>query len=604
MSNPQDNIQDSARFAEIERLMGDYFSYHIAPIMKSTQAYLNNRQAEEMREYSTSFAGMMSSMASAHIPGADPYQTLKVTGEWNSKTTEDYIVMCKEKLVGSEDIQKDLALMAGEWRSAVVAEIGRERYDELSKELGCDLAFAFVDYRVEQQMIDKLVKDRMPKSSAEYIIRKAGESSLFGLSQILNRTTLDDEIASKGEAGYKPSNIEKGTGAILGAVTDTIALGGVGTWGRFAKFVGVDITLTGASSLFEDKSTETLTVEDCISKGVFGSETNVFEDFRKEAIRINTGENDYIKEINETLNKKTPIFNFNNMSWNKTMSEQQGGWTMPFAIPITQREEKYKEVPMVVAPGKEEQYLQEMAHQAEKHKKQLETTADVAFSAQSVSQGTAEKQLSASYQDKDTAQNQTNENGWTGFLSNFGLDGFGDITKNLGYVLATLPDILVGLFTGKTKSFNMDNSLLPVASILAGMFVRNPILKMLLIGMGGANLINRAGHEALERRQNGNGYQAGTDGRQIQYRTYADEELSPRISNPILKGTCLIANIDRVPCTIQLPQTVVDAYHAGALPLNTLANAVLAKSDSMRNMASQNYEQGEQQTVVRTRGIQ
>ncbi len=604
MNNPKNNIQDSARFAAIERLMGDYFSCHIAPIMKSTQAYQNNRQTEEMRDYSTSFASMMSSMASAHIPGADPYQTLKVTGEWNSKTTEDYIVMCKEKLVGSEDIQKDLALMAVEWRSAVVAEIGRERYDELSKELGCDLAFAFVDYRVEQQMIDKLVKDRMPKSSAEYIIRKAGESSLFGLSQILNRTSLDDEIASKAEAAYKPSNIEKGTGAVLGAVTDTVALGGVETWGRFAKFVGVDVALTGASSLFEDKSTDALTVEDCISKGVFGSESNVFEDFRKEATRINTGENDYIKGINETLNKKTPTFNFNNMSWNKTMSEQQGGWTMPFAIPTTQREEKYKEVPMVVALGKEEQYLQEMAHQAEKHKKRQETTADVAFSAQSVSQGTTEKQLSASYQDKDTTQNQTNENGWSGFLSNFGLDGFGDITKNLGYVLATLPDILVGLFTGKTKSFNMDNSLLPVASILAGMFVRNPILKMLLIGMGGANLINRAGHEALERKQNENGYQAGTDGRQIQYRTYADEELSPRISNPILKGNYLIANIDRVPCTIQLPQTVVDAYHAGALPLNTLANAVLAKSDSMRQMAAQNYEQGEQQTVVRTRGIQ
>ncbi len=604
MSNPKNNIQYSARFAEIERLMGDYFSCHIAPIMKSTQAYLNNRQAEEMRDYSTSFAGMMSSMASAHIPGADPYQTLKVTGEWNSKTTEDYIAMCKDKLINSEVIQKDLALMASEWRSAVIAEIGRERYDELSKELGCDLAFAFVDYRVEQQMIDKLVKDRMPKSSAEYIIRKAGESSLFGLPQMLSKTKLDDEIASKAEAAYNPSNLEKGTGTVLGAVADTVALGGVGTWGRLAKFVGVDIAFTGASSMFEGKSTDALTVEDCISKGVFGSEANIFEDFRKEAIRINTGENDYIKEINETLNKKTPTFNFNNMLWNKTMSEQQGGWTMPFAIPITQREEKYKEVPMVVAPGKEEQYLQEMAHQAEEHKKQQETTADVAFSAQSVSQGTVEKQLSALHQDKDTTQNQTNENGWSGFLCNFGLDGFGDITKNLGYVLATLPDMLVGLFTGKTKSFNVDNSLLPVASILAGMFVRNPILKMLLIGMGGANLINRAGHEALERRRNGNGYQVGTDGRQIQYRTYADEELSPRISNPILKGNCLIANIDRVPCTIQLPQTVVDAYHAEALPLNTLANAVLAKSDSMRHMAAQNYEQGEQQTVVRTRGIQ
>ena len=32
-------------------------------------------------------------------------------------------------------------------------------------------------------MIDRLVKERMPKSSADYIIRKAAESSLLGLSQ-------------------------------------------------------------------------------------------------------------------------------------------------------------------------------------------------------------------------------------------------------------------------------------------------------------------------------------------------------------------------------------------------------------------------------------
>ena len=78
---------------------------------------------------------------------------------------------------------------------------------------------------------------------------------------------------------------------------------------------------------------------------------------------------------------------------------------------------------------------------------------------------------------------QKNENGWSGFLSMVGLKNFSDIPKNLGYVIAMLPDIIVGLFTGKTKSLNMDNSMLPLASIVAGMFVRNPLLKTLLIGM-------------------------------------------------------------------------------------------------------------------------
>ena len=43
---------------------------------------------------------------------------------------------------------------------------------------------------------------------------------------------------------------------------------------------------------------------------------------------------------------------------------------------------------------------------------------------------------------------------------------------------------------------------------------------------------------------------------------------------------------------------------AAVLPLNTLANAVLAQSDKLRQMASQNYDNGQQETIVRTRGIQ
>ena len=42
----------------------------------------------------------------------------------------------------------------------------------------------------------------------------------------------------------------------------------------------------------------------------------------------------------------------------------------------------------------------------------------------------------------------------------------------------------------------------------------------------------------------------------------------------------------------------------GALPLNTLANAVLAQSDRLRAAAAQNYDNGQQETLVRTRGIQ
>ena len=44
---------------------------------------------------------------------------------------------------------------------------------------------------------------------------------------------------------------------------------------------------------------------------------------------------------------------------------------------------------------------------------------------------------------------------------------------------------------------------------------------------------------------------------------------------------------------------MLDAYNQGALPLNTLANAVLAKNDQMRQLASENYE-AQQRTETRT----
>ena len=118
-------IKQSRRFAELERLSDDYFRYHLASVMDETRDYLARKQGEEMKEYSTSLGGVLSMMASSALPLNDPYQLLKVTGEWNSKTTEDYVEMCKEKIAASEDIQHDLAYMAGQWRDAVVKEIGR-----------------------------------------------------------------------------------------------------------------------------------------------------------------------------------------------------------------------------------------------------------------------------------------------------------------------------------------------------------------------------------------------------------------------------------------------------------------------------------------------
>lgn len=596
---------NSRRFAEMEALASSYFRCYLVPVMNETQAYLNRKQVEEMKEYSTSVSGILGMMATAGQPLGDPYQTLKLTGEWNSKTTEEYIGMCKERILAADDIQRDLACMAGRWRETVVAEIGRKRYDALSEKLGCDLAYAYLDYRMDQLMVDKLVNDRIPKSSAEYIIRKAGQSSLLGLAQTLGRSPLAEEIESRSEAAYHPSTLEKGAGNVLGASADAIMLGGAGSWASLARFVGMDVALTAAADSLMPDTPREKSVEECISKGVFGKENNVFDIFRKEATMIPAKENTLIAQVNGQLRNKIPVINFGFMDWSKKENEKPV-WMKNYSMPGKERKDQYKDVPLVVAPGYEDAYLKEQEMLKEKAETEREQTKNNTEKTDGYTGQNAEDvETAIETREKTESQaEQTNINGWDGLLRSFGLDGMGKVAGNLGYIIAMLPDMLLGLFTGKTKSLGLKDNLLPIASIVAGLFVRNPLLKILLMGLGGANLLNKAGKEALSNQQNeDNGYSRKESGN-LQYKRYADEPLNPRIANPVLQGCTLIATIDRVPCTIQISPTVADAYRSGAVPLNTLANAILAQSDRLRQMAAENYDSSQQESAARSRGIQ
>ena len=178
--------------------------------------------------------------------------------------------------------------------------------------------------------------------------------------------------------------------------------------------------------------------------------------------------------------------------------------------------------------------------------------------------------------------NMLQTSGWGKYLDNAGLNGFSDVTKNLGYVFAMLPDMLISMFTGKSSSFTIGNNILPLAAVAAGMFSHNPLLKLMLMGFGGVNLLNNAGHEAL-----GPSTPKTTP---RNYKQYADEPLNPRLNNVFMRGRSLIADIDNRPVVINISDTVVDAYEKKAIPLNTLANAVLRKYDENRSVASNTYD--------------
>ena len=475
------------------------FRTKVLPIMDKVMADLRHKQAEEIGRHTSSLSFIMAGAAgpdggmSAQAASLD---ALRYTGKWNSKHTEDYINMVKAEL--------------------------KKQHITVTPE-------------IEKMMIDKMIKDEVPKSSIEYIMRKAATNTIFYLPQAMSKSPLENHITEQAEKRYNPSALEKGTGYALGATADFLSMGGFGGgWSSAAKFVGVDVGLNAALDHFGGSTEYTPTGTKVAPDG-----------------------------------KKKP------------------------------------DIPLIIAPEYREQYL---AEQAKKKTEQVQPTEqepkanqkvdeDVrpAPSAEITTETPAPQSTQATEQE---LPRQTNQSGWTGLLSSFGLNGMSDIGHNLGYVLAMLPDMILGAFTGNTKSLGLKDNLMPLASIVAGMFVRNPILKMVLVGMGGLNLLNKAGHEAIDNHKGIGQAQDASAGR-VNYKVYPDEPLNPRISQPQIKGNCLIAAIDKVPCTIALTDNVVDAFNQGALPLNTLANAVLAKHDQMRQLASENYE-AQQRTETRT----
>lgn len=581
-------INNPMRFAELEYCLQSYFDGKLVPMMKQVQDTLANKKVDEKGRYQSSLAGIFAS-ANPYADNTD--YVLKHTGKWNSKTTEDYLAMCNQKIWKDKTFVKDLATIAGEWRNAVVKEIGRSKYDALSKACGEDLAYAYIAQRMENLMIGKLVKDNTPKSTMDYILRKAAQDSMWGLQEELMKSPLTAEIEARGEKAYKPSKTEKFAGKATASVVDAVTMGGIGSWKSLATFVGSDMALGYALDTKKGNTEhrKEQAMELSISKGVFGQSGNAFAGFRSQAKKVNATDNGYLKSINSKLNNKIhiPQKAITRMAWT------DNSYKFPFLQEQEKRNNpKYKDVPLIVAPGKEDAYLKDKA------KNEAAKVAEAERIIKEKNETEALQEDAEQQQSEDTQQEQPerdNSNGWDGLLKNFGLDGFCDIGNNLGYVIAMLPDILVGMFTGKTQSLGLKDNMMPIAAVLAGMFVKNPLLKMTLIGMGGANLLNKAGHEALANKQEGNesNVALGSNTNAVRYKSYPDEPLNPRITNPVLQGNCLVATIDKVPYTIQLPEHVVGAYQAGALPLNTLANSILAKSDQMRLVAGRNYGEHE-----------
>lgn len=519
--------------------------------MERVQKELRQKQLEEYGRHCSSWQSILASAAGPDggmAASAAYNDTIYITGEWNSKTVEDYIDMVKEELK-KNSIQVDAVL--------------------------------------EKKMIDHLIQQQMPKSTTEYILRKAAEGTLFYIPQRVRTSPLQDHINKEGERLHNPSFWEEVTGDLLawgGNAATTMGFGGFfGQLAMDGTVMATDAMAPGQEDNYKDQQRQKARQEVAtankrvVSVPLWMLQQMGFTSIDKATDKQLKVALDWAtknaasqrKAVETAIEKGERVIKFGSkvksVSDATTSAKQYETFAASIKREMENRQERIRNPPIAEA---EEQLIRP------------EATTNSLEQINSQNQNGSDQQ--------ENQQPSGDYSGWNNLLGSMGLEGIGDTVNHLGVTLAMLPEMLLGIFTGRTKSIGMNKStMLPLAAILSGSFIRNPFLKIPLMLWGGANLVNKMGQEAMKeyRHDVGNAQQAG-----VQFRKYEDEPLNERIKNPRIEGNVIVMDIDNVPRVVTLPNTTAAAYQSGALPLNTLANAILAKSDMMSN-AQANFNQ-------------
>ena len=563
----------------------DIFTTKVVPIMDRVRDNLNSKMADEYHRHSTSFGGMMAGAAGPDggMSSMAAYdQRIFYIGEWSSKNVEDYIELVKAEL----------------------------RKNGIT-----------VDSIMEKKMVDHLVKQQMPKSTADYILRKAAESTLFHMPQRSQTSSMQDYINKEGENLYNPALWEDITANLLGWATNvSTTVGYGGFWGQTA----IDAGAEGSTRLAPGQQEKYVASQGGLARQEFDAATKKkitipkwmltqmgFERIADakdqqlvKAVNWAKANGDiYMKNVTKALESGSRIVTLNGKEISLSDATTRAIQYKAFALAIEKEQAKRKD-----AEQKETAKTSDIAEAAE-------TPAAASSTEQSTSQ---QQSTSTPTQENGNTQEQQNAlgaqatpdtgnyNGWNSLLDSLGLAGSGDTFRHLGLTLATLPDMLLGIFTGRTKSIGLNKgTMMPLAALIGGSFIKNPFLKIPMMLFGGVNLVNRIGQEALSDYRQEHGLMPQQQ--QVRYKQYADEELNPRITKPHVEGNVLIVDIDHVPRIVTMPPSLTDAYHSGAIPLNTLANHILAKTDQMQQTTveqqsqdvSSRYEQKQQREQVR-----
>lgn len=546
----------------------DIFSSVVVPIMEKVRDDLNRNRAEEYKRHAGSVGALMASAAGPDggMSATHAYNdTIYYTGQWNTKTVEDYVALVQAEL--------------------------RKRGIE-------------IDAVMEKKMVDYLIHQRMPKSTVEYIMNKSAEGFLFAIPQRMRSSSLDHHISKEAEKRYDPSFFSEITANVVSWISNAAATAGVG--GLIGQ-TAIDGATAAADKVANGQQDKYLAKqrEQGRREVAYAEKKHVnVPKWMLDQMGFDSVDNATDKQLimaKDWATKQARLYR------NKVNAALENGSRTVKAsgknteISVSTATVKAKEYETFVKAIADEQQSRKSAHRAQ-DVNYFDIVGTDANSQTTYSYASSEQpKQNTGMQATSQSQQKDNYAGWDSIIQMLGLNGTGDTFNHLGYSLAMLPDMLLGIMTGKTKSVGMNkDTLMPLASILCGSFVSNPLLKISLMGYGGLNLFNRMSQEGLAEKRKED------EPATIRYKKYADEQLDSRISNPHIEGNVLIVDFDHVPRIITLPQQIIDGYRSGALPLNTIANRVLVKADQMAETeksiqhASEKYEQNQQQTVTRS----
>ena len=416
-----ENKNGQQYMAELEYFFGKYFDAHIAPIadkaVKDADAAFQEEYGKMIKDSGTlgavNFGGTMSLATLGRMQSLDSYRSY-----W-SNIQKSF----QKRFDASPDFRNDLGNLITAYQKTMIAYMGKEKYQAESAKYGEDFATWYVNNKLLERSLNRMASHGAPKDAVEYLFQKGSQLSLLGLGQPSDW----DGMRSLQEKQYNPSKTEKAAAYGVAGLMDfaIMPVGGMKT------AVVATAASAGLDIVFFSKGSQQ-SIDSLASKSLFGNGYALSET-RK--IIVDANESHFLSSLNDGMKKKVKMVSPSPLV-KDALKVNDYPWNTAIAPRFMDRPD---DIPSIVAPGKEEAYKKEQenlkkkpaANTGESHEQPVQPQSSETASYQPSS--AAYNQQTNGVYEQPYRNNTAVNSGWGGFLDQFGLSGFSDVFKNLGY---------------------------------------------------------------------------------------------------------------------------------------------------------------------------